>query len=215
MNMSDTPDPGTQIWQIPDLGDEFARAAGAGSRDPHATAGTSDQDQSDMASRDQGYMEGFEQGINEGRELAQQQASKEQQQIALLFQTLQKMYQRVDDDTIEELAQLSAIVSEQVIKTELMLKPELIRNVVRDLVDQLPHGYKKVQIALHGDDLRTLQHCIADFQDIDTTNWQLIVNDQLSRGDCQLTTDDSLINAELRSHVESIISASLTEILGE
>lgn len=163
-----------------------------------------------------GFMSGFEQGRNEGLMRARQEMESERKRLGLLFVALEQMYEQTEDDTLEELAYLSAVVAEQVVRSELTLQPERLRDLVSELMSQLPPGYKQVSLSMHGDVLLVLQEAIESTNTADdTSHWRLVVDDELPPGDFTIRTDDSVVSFQIREMVESMITAALKELFDD
>ncbi|MCB1693097.1 MAG: hypothetical protein KDI19_10045 [Pseudomonadales bacterium] len=191
-----------RLWQAPELLDVM---------------GTADHEKEDKAAMEtafqEAYQKGFEAGRADGLSRAERETGDSVASIARLLDAMRAMQTDIDNDTVAELAQLAALVARQVIQTELVLNPDLITSVVRHVIDQLPPGYRRLRITLNPEDLRTMERFLERDEDSDA-RWILAEDEGLQRGDCRISTDDSLIDAGLRSHVESIIEASIDNLMG-
>ena len=179
-------------------------------------SGWSAPSRSDEDPKLQGFMSGFEQGRNEGLMRARQEMETERRRLGLLFSALEHMYEQVEDDTIEELAYLAALVAEQVVRSELTLQPDRLRDLVSELMSQLPPGYKRVTVSMHSDVLQPLQTSIDDLSgDQESSRWRLVADDELLPGDFSIHTDDSLISLQIRQMVESMITTALQDMIDD
>ena len=147
---------------------------------------------------------------------ARQEMETERRRLGLLFSALEHMYEQVEDDTIEELAYLAALVAEQVVRSELTLQPDRLRDLVSELMSQLPPGYKRVTVSMHSDVLQPLQTSIDDLSgDQESSRWRLVADDELLPGDFSIHTDDSLISLQIRQMVESMITTALQDMIDD
>ncbi|XOV88295.1 MAG: FliH/SctL family protein [Pseudomonadota bacterium] len=210
--MSDTQDQlgarqSYRIWELPDLVEPMVPEPVEAQVDETA------RNQIYEKARQDGYLAGFEAGYAEARTQVENESRARLEPIRELLAALDQQLGSVDADTVTEMARLAAVVAEQLVRTELALRPELIVEVVRDLIAHLPKGYPEVQVALHPEDATTLANWLRRQGEPEFRHCVLIEDEALARGDCRLTTSDSLIDAPLRSQIESIVGVSLTEAL--
>ncbi len=196
-----------QPWDLPDLMDKLV--AGTGKNDIEANVeGEGDP------TYDNGYSEGYEKGIAETRAYYEKLMAENSDSINSAKRSLTRAKDELDKNTIAEMAQLSALVAEQVVKTELALKPELIAHVISDLVAQLPVNEDAINIALHPEDLRSINGMHGTGAEDAFDRCKFVEDESLQRGDCRLSTKDSVLNAQLHDRITGMIDSSLHELLG-
>jgi flagellar assembly protein FliH len=99
---------------------------------------------------------------------------------------------------------LATIVASRVIAHELQLSPGLIANAVRQAAGMLPAATRELRVHVHPDDLALLQELGAA-----ESHWQLLADPALARGDCQLESARSRLDARVETRLAAVIDAVL------
>ena len=110
----------------------------------------------------QAHEEGYQTGYAEGMK----QASTEAGRITNLLESLNKELQQVNEQIAQDLLNLALEIAKQMLQQALKIKPELLLNVVRAAISELPYFNqnvlkdlkegKNVIIAAHGNSLRAI-----------------------------------------------------------
>lgn len=184
-------------WELPNVGTQPTTSKGANtSPQPtvHELAALEQQ------ARDEGYAA----GLAEGRAAAQQQLRQRMAQLDALYEAAARPLQVLDDQTGQELTRLATIVASRVIVNELRLAPELIAKAVRQAASALPAATRELRVHVHPDDLALLQELGAA-----ESHWQLLADPALARGDCQLESARSRLDARVETRLAAIVDAVL------
>jgi flagellar assembly protein FliH len=149
--------------------------------------------------------EGFNAGLTEGRAMARRELVALTARLETLYEAAARPLATLDADVARELAWLSTVIAERVIGAELSLAPETILQVVQRAVQVLPAGERHVRVFLNPDDASLVrEHRTAGEGD-----WTVVEDPQLSRGDCRLESENSRLDARLRTRLDSVIAAVL------
>lgn len=155
-----------------------------------------------------GYADGLAKGLEEGRAQASQEL---QQQLRELLQPLAPMAQQFDealrllrDEIAEDLVELAFVTGSHLARDHLDAQPELILNIVRDLLHTEPMLTGKPRIWLHPDDLALVREHLGI--ELDAAGWSLQPDDQISRGGCRATSASGEIDATWEGRWDAIMT---------
>jgi flagellar assembly protein FliH len=146
--------------------------------------------------------EGYAAGRAEGLAAAQQQLHEQLARLDALYTAAARPLQVLDEQTEQELARLATVIARRVIAHELRLSPGLIVQAVRQAATALPAATRELRVQLHPDDLALLRELGAA-----ETHWQLLADPALSRGDCQLLSERSRLDARVETRLAAVIDA--------
>jgi len=179
-----------------------------------------------QAGFDKGHEEGLEQGKQEGLELghkdgfeAGQQEGQEdiQQQIARWESLLTQLYDpitRVEKATEQQLLNLSVMLAESVLRTEIKGNKESLLAALLESVAALPFNTEFAEIHMHPDDLLLVQEQYSE-SDLAEQKWILKPEAHFNLGDVIVATPNSLIDRTVEQRIKQtlhdfIIDANLT-----
>jgi flagellar assembly protein FliH len=148
--------------------------------------------------------EGYAAGRAEGLAAAQQQLRQRMAQLDALYEAAACPLQALDEQTEQELTRLAIVMARQVIARELQLSPDLIARAVRQAVSALPAAARDLRVHVHPDDLALLHELGAA-----ESHWQLLADPALARGDCQLESARSRLDARVETRLAAVIDAVL------
>ena len=153
---------------------------------------------------DEGYADGRAEGLADGLAAAQQQVREHIKQLDALFAAAARPIQTLDIQTEQQLAALATIVARRVIAAELQLSPELIVRAVHQAAAALPAAARELRVHVHPADLALLQDATTP-----DSHWQCIADPTLARGDCQLESTRSRLDARVETRLAAVIDAVL------
>jgi flagellar assembly protein FliH len=162
----------------------------------------------------------FDQGFTEGREAglaaAQQQQQAAQAEIAARVQQLDKVLQfmarpieQLDREVQLQLAALAGAIARQVIRREIKTHPDEIVAVIRETVALLPVSAREVRVHLHPEDARLVRERLSEVTG--DRAWSIAEDPILARGGCRVTSENSIIDAQL----EQRLGAAIATVLGD
>jgi len=186
-----------QRWELPNVGIR-PTASQAANAPPQPTV------RELAALEQQAREEGYAAGHAEGLAAAQQQLRERMARLDALYDAAARPLLALDEQTGQELVRLATIVAGRVITRELQLSPDLIARSVREAAAALPAATRELRVRVHPEDLALLQELGAA-----ESHWQLLADPALTRGDCQLESERSRLDARVETRLAAVIDAVL------
>ncbi len=206
MTLSDTPSTPSRSaeayerWELPDVSQETQNAASAGL--PTAAEIDSIQKQAHTEGHERGYHEGYAKGLAQGETEVRQKAEAFHELIQMLDTPLEEL----DEQVIEQTAQLAIAIARQIIRRELHADPGQVVAVVRDALKALPVMARKIRVFLHPDDAELVRETLSLHDDDDSQTWKIIEDPLLSRGGCKINSENSSIDASVEMRLQRVIT---------
>lgn len=146
--------------------------------------------------RDEGYACGFE----EGRLEARQQVKR----LETLATGFQDALRDVEGEVSREILALALQVAKQVLMQAINVKPEVILAVVREAMQSLPHFGEAVKLHLDAEDAQLVRAHLGE--QIEAIGWRTVVDEQVERGGCRITSVSTQIDATLATRWKRIVA---------
>lgn len=141
--------------------------------------------------------EGYSAGYAAGRAAAQEEAMRIGSAAASLDRALSGFDQKVG----EELVALAMEIARQVLRREITARPEIILDVVREALLQLPHQH--AAIYLHPDDAALVRASLGEA--FSHAGHRIHEDPALKRGDCLVETGGSLVDASVATRWRRVV----------
>lgn len=149
----------------------------------------------------QAHEEGYQAGYAEGMKLA----GTEAQRMERMLESLNKELQQVDQQIAQDLLNLALEIAKQMIQQALKIKPELLLNVVRAAINELPYFNQNAHLVLHSDDALLLRTSMGE--QLLHSGWKVFEDDQIERGGCRVETAHSQIDATLPKRWQRVVAS--------
>lgn len=149
----------------------------------------------------QAHEEGYQAGYAEGLK----QAGTEAQRMEKMLESLNKELQQVDQQIAQDLLNLALEISKQMLQQALKIKPELLLNVVRAAINELPYFNQNAHLVLHSDDAALLRTSMGE--QLLHTGWKIFEDNQIERGGCRVETAHSQIDATLPKRWQRVVAS--------
>jgi flagellar assembly protein FliH len=173
------------------------------------------RDELDAIARD-----AFDQGLAEGREAGLAAAQQEQkaaqaaiaarvQQLDDILQFMARPIEQLDSTVQLQLASLAGAIARQIVRRELRTQPDEIVAVIRETVALLPVSAREVRVHLNPEDARLVRERLTSVAS--DRAWSIAEDPILARGGCRVTSENSIIDAQL----EQRLGAAITTVLGD
>ena len=149
--------------------------------------------------REQGYQAGFEQG-----------AAEMQQQLDVVnsyIDALSRPFNEQSHQLAETIAKLAGKIAKSLVRRELRTEPETIMALIREAVTALNTSAQEINIHLNPENARIIRKIINI--DSEEQSWKIIDDPLISRSDCKVSSQDSLIDADLQTRIDLIITRFL------
>lgn len=159
----------------------------------------------------QAYKEGFELGKNEAYEETKHRLESNIANLSSIIEVLSDPLNDIDDEIVEQLAQLSMTVAKQVVRRELHTEQGEIVGIVREAMAALPASTRKITLNIHPDDAELIRTAFSLGQqgDTDELRWKLVEDPMVSRGGCILSSQNSRVDATVEARLNRVISTLL------
>ncbi len=194
-------------WELPAVGDGKDSLSARKSAQPTAAEIESIQKQAYDEGHESGYRDGYEKGLADGEAEIRRKAEAFQ----TLIQALDTPFDDLDEQVIEQTAQLAIAVARQIIRRELHMDPGQVIAVVREALKSLPVMARKIRVFLHPEDAVLVREVLSLHDGDDgSQTWRIIEEPLLSRGGCKINSENSTIDATVETRLQRVI----TEIMG-
>lgn len=187
-------------WELPDVSQDKHNRADAGF--PTAVEIESIQKQAHTEGHERGYHEGYTKGLAQGETEIRQKAEAFQ----ALIHSLDTPFEELDEEVIEQTAQLAMAIARQIIRRELHADPGQVVAVVRDALKALPVMARKIRVFLHPDDAVLVREVLSLHDDDDSQTWRIVEDPLLSRGGCKINSENSTIDASIEMRLQRVIT---------
>ncbi len=149
----------------------------------------------------QAHAEGYQAGYAEGRLRVQGEAER----LSALMMGLEQQLGSVDQQVLQELLALALEVARQMVRQSLLVKPELVLNVVREAINSLPHFSHAAHLALHPDDAVLVRAAMGE--QLTHSGWKVFEDLTVERGGCRVETAHSQIDATLAKRWQHVVTS--------
>lgn len=159
----------------------------------------------------QAYDEGFAVGKKEGYQREKHILDNNVASLASIIDTLTEPLKEIDDEIIEQLAELSMTVAKQVVRRELHTEQGEIVGIVREAMSALPASTRKITLNIHPEDAEIIRtsFSLGEDDESDELRWKVIDDPMITRGGCKISSENSSIDATVESRLNRVISTLL------
>ena len=157
------------------------------------------------------YKEGFAMGQKNGFEAKKQELENIAASFRSIIETLTEPLKELDDDVVNQLAQLSMMIAKQVVRRELHTEEGEIVGIVREAMSALPASTRKIILNIHPDDSDLIRNAfsLGDETESDELRWKVVEDPMITRGGCKITSENSRIDATVEGRLNRIINTLL------
>lgn len=151
------------------------------------------------------YDEAYAVGLREGREAGEQDVRQRVARLDELLAAMAAPFEQLDEAVEQQLVELAMTVVKQLFRREIKMEPDHVVGVVRDAIKLLPAASENIQVHLHPDDAALVRDALslADGEQA----WSVVEDPLIARGGCKVTTDNSQIDAQAETRVNTIVNA--------
>ncbi len=164
------------------------------------------------AGQEQGQKEGYEAGYaagkTEGLEAGRTEMEQARDRFTQLIDCLDEPLVRMDEQVEEELVALVIALARQLIRRELHTQPGEIVALVRETLGLLPVSARRVTLHLYPDDAELVRSSL--HVDENLPRWKIAESPALTPGGCQISTENSFIDAT----VEKRLTKAINQLMG-
>lgn len=200
-------------WQVPNLRDDRSDTVVSDIR--HDTNGFGNQEDSsapnEMLSDEQSkdfFEDGYKKGYEEGRKQTSGSHDVEKKQLHDIVQAMSNPLEQLNESVEAELVELALAVAKMILRREIAEDQRHIVGLIREAVKQLPSATVSIRVHLHPDDARVVTEALAETGK--TAHWQIDEDPAMRRGDCQIHTENSFIDAG----IDGLIARLAADMIG-
>lgn len=154
---------------------------------------------------DEAYAKGHAEGLVAGeKEIAARAARYDE-----LLRALSLPFDQLDDTVEAQLIELSVVIVKQLFRREIKIDPGHLVGVVRDAIKALPVASRNVQLHLHPEDAELIRMTLSGADN--EPAWGVVEDPLITRGGCNVTTDNARIDATAESRLHAVISQVFDE----
>lgn len=153
------------------------------------------------------YKEGHEQGYQAGLEQGAAEMKQQLDVVNSYIDALARPFNEQSQQLAETIAKLAGKIAKSLVRRELRTEPETIMALIREAVTALNTSAQEINIHLNPENARIIRKIInIDSQE---QSWNIIDDPLISRSDCKVSSQDSLIDADLQTRIDLIITRFL------
>lgn len=149
------------------------------------------------AARQSGYQDGYRDGLVALEAFKQSYASQTSAQIGTLMQSLGAEFDGLQQDMARTLAIAATHLARQIVRSELVSRPDLVAQVAHEAIDTLLLSAKHITLRVHPDDHAFVAEGAADV--LAARGARLLSDAALTRGGCLVESDIGVIDATLET----------------
>ncbi len=155
----------------------------------------------------QGFEAGYAAGHGEGLEAGRTEMENTRDCFVRLLDCLDEPLARMDTEVEQELVKLVIAIARQLIRRELKTQPDEILGIVRESLKLLPASSRRVTLHLNPADIERVRTYLQ--QDDSLPRWKIAESPDITSGGCEVTTENSYIDATVEKRLGSAISQLL------
>lgn len=160
----------------------------------------------------QGYETGVEQGHKDGFDAGHAKLEKllreRLKRLDSVLTFISRPLSELDEQVVNQLTDMSILISRQLIRRELHTDPGQVIASVREAMQALPVNTRDTRIFLHPDDAVLVRE-VFSISDDREQSWKLIEDPSLTRGGCRIEAENSKIDATIEYRMNQVVASLL------
>lgn len=138
--------------------------------------------------REEAYQVGYEEGHTEGYQAALEKINKLSETINTAVEQLKRDFEAEKDRLADDILELVLIIAGRVINTELDINPELINNIIIDMLKDIDNRHEKILIKVNSDLVNYINEAGIEAR-FKEQKIEFIGDSSLKPGDCIVETN--------------------------
>jgi flagellar assembly protein FliH len=151
------------------------------------------------------YDEAWQKGHADGLAAGEKDARERIGRLNELLKALAHPFDELDEMIEKQLVELAMAVVKQLFRREIRTDPTHVIGVVREAIQLLPAASRSVQLHLHPEDASLVRESLSPTEG--ELAWTIVEDPLIARGGCNVTTENSRIDATNESRLRSVIAA--------
>ncbi len=189
---------GCTRWEIPDVNSNVDTSAFA---PPSAK-------QLDQIQRD-AYEEGFATGYQEGLQRAESEILEKKQQLQVVMDSIAEPMNIIDESIEKELIKIVMTICQRLIGHEYQRDPKLLGQLIKQIKSVLMAPGVELMVYMHPEDIALIAQCLKEH---DLHHIELIEQDTLARGACQVKTATADMDASIDTRIHNLLDDYLADL---
>ena len=171
----------------------------AAATQPEAPSAPSEQEiQAQLhAARQAGYQDGYRDGLVALEGFKQSFAAQMTAQIGTLLQSFGSEMEGLEQQMAQALAQAATLLARQVVRSELVTRPEAVAQVASEAVNAVLMTARHITVRVHPDDHPLVAQGAAEA--IDARGARLMADASVRRGGCVVESDVGVVDASIEA----------------
>ncbi len=190
-----------ESWQLPEI------STGNGTREGSANDASGRSAKALEQLQRQAWQEGFDRGMQKGKAAGEAEVRGEAKKLEALVGAMRMPLKDVDEAFLREIARLSLTLARALICGQLRVFPESVVQLVQEALKDLPAESRRIRIELNPGDVELVREHLPDLEQ--GGNVVLIKSQKLARGDCEVSSRDSHIDARLDTRIRNLAEQML------
>jgi flagellar assembly protein FliH len=174
-----------------------------------ASQGAPDVDALVEAARQSGYQDGYRNGLaaleSYKQSQAEQMAHYMNEQVGALVDAMQQRLDALEQQLAGRVAGVSLELARQVVRSELVERPELVVDVAEQALSALLSSARQIVVRLHPEDHAVVQGRLDEL--LQSRGGRLVADATIARGGCLVDSDIALVDATVASRWERAAGA--------
>ncbi|MCP4078405.1 MAG: flagellar assembly protein FliH [Gammaproteobacteria bacterium] len=155
------------------------------------------------------HKEAHEEGYQQGLKQAQKEIAEQKKQLLDVIRFFEQPLQYLNEEVEQQLNLLAITLAQQLVRREIRAEPGEIVAVIRESVKLLPISSRKIKIFLHPEDAEIVKKALQLDELDDDQSWILKEDPMITRGGCEIKSDQSIINATLENRLQALAASIL------
>lgn len=155
------------------------------------------------------HKEAHEEGYQQGLQQAEQEIAEHKQQLLNVIHFFEQPLNYLNDEVEQQLNQLAVTLAQQLVRREIRAEPGEIIGLIRESVKMLPINSRKIRIYLHPDDAEIVRNTLQLDELDEQQSWKLMEDPMITRGGCEIKSDQSAINLTLENRLQALAASVL------
>ncbi|PIE41568.1 MAG: hypothetical protein CSA49_02710 [Gammaproteobacteria bacterium] len=154
--------------------------------------------------KEQGQQQGYKAGYDQGYKSGESDLKAALARLAQISRALLEPIEQQDDELENALLQLVENICTRVVYRELKADSSSVLTVVKEALNCLNAGAKRIRIHLNPEDAEFVQQSLTDAGEFDDS-WRLLPHATISPGGCIVDTDTAVIDMRAEKRLATVI----------
>ena len=155
------------------------------------------------------HEEGYKEGYKEGLKQAETEIAAQKQQLLEVIKFFEQPLQYLNEEVEQQLNLLAVTLAQQLVRREIRAEPGEIIALIKESVKMLPVNSRKIRIYLHPEDADLVRMTLQLDEHDEDQNWKLMEDPMITRGGCEIKSDQSSINVTLENRLQALAASVL------